>query len=115
MSSSSASIARGSSLYRPYSRSTSTGSVSSVENLPPRTIARVSKEIRDLMKKPPGGITLVVDPETGMPASLGEIVVSLIFSLMKTIVFSSNPTGFIYMDVSRGILADGTFEKVLST
>ncbi len=76
MSSSSTSIARGSSLYRPYSRSTSTGSVSSVENLPPRTIARVSKEIRDLMKKPPGGISLVVDPETGMPASLGEIVVS---------------------------------------
>lgn len=67
------------------------------------------------MKKPPGGITLVVDPETGMPASLGEIVVSLIFSLMKTIVFSSNPTVSINMDVSRGILADETFEKVLST
>lgn len=26
------------------------------------------------MKSPPGGISLVVDPETGMPASLGEIV-----------------------------------------
>lgn len=77
MSSSSSSVARGS-LYRPYGRSTSTGSISSVENLPPRTIARVSKEVRDLMKKPPGGINLVVDPETGMPASLGEIVVSLI-------------------------------------
>lgn len=73
MSSSTSSVARGS-LYRPYSRSTSTGSVSSVENLPPRTIARVSKEVRDLMKKPPGGISLVVDPETGMPASLGEVV-----------------------------------------
>lgn len=73
MSSSSSSVARGS-LYRPYSRSTSTGSVSSVENLPPRTIARVSKEVRDLMKKSPGGISLVVDPETGMPASLGEVV-----------------------------------------
>ena len=77
MSSSSSSVARGS-LYRPYSRSTSTGSISSVENLPPRTIARVSKEVRDLMKSPPGGISLVVDPETGMPSSLGEIVVSLI-------------------------------------
>lgn len=76
-SSASSSIARGS-LYRPYSRSTSTGSVSSVENLPPRTIARVSKEVRDLMKSPPGGISLVVDPETGMPSSLGEIVVSLV-------------------------------------
>ena len=68
-------IARGS-LYRPYSRSTSTGSISSVENLPPRTIARVSKEVRDLVKSPPGGISLVVDPETGMPSSLGEVVVS---------------------------------------
>ena len=77
MSTSSSSVARGS-LYRPYGRSTSTGSISSVENLPPRTIARVSKEVRDLMKSPPGGISLVVDPETGMPASLGEIVVSLI-------------------------------------
>jgi len=73
MSTSSSSVARGS-LYRPYGRSTSTGSISSVENLPPRTIARVSKEVRDLMKSPPGGISLVVDPETGMPASLGEIV-----------------------------------------
>jgi len=66
-------IARGS-LYRPYSRSTSTGSISSVENLPPRTIARVAKEMRDLVKSPPGGINLVVDPETGMPSSLGEVV-----------------------------------------
>jgi len=74
MSSSSSSVARGS-LYRPYSRSSSTSSsISSVENLPPRTIARVSKEVRDLMRKPPGGISLVVDPETGMPASLGEVV-----------------------------------------
>ena len=108
MSSSSASIARGSSLYRPYSRSTSTGSVSSVENLPPRTIARVSKEIRDLMKKPPGGITLVVDPETGMPASLGEIVVSLISCYMKATLLSCNPIGSVHMDLSRGIFADGT-------
>mmetsp|Transcript_26607 Transcript_26607/g.62507 ORF Transcript_26607/g.62507 Transcript_26607/m.62507 type:complete len:268 (+) Transcript_26607:181-984(+) len=66
-------IARGS-LYRPYSRSTSTGSISSVENLPPRTIARVSKEVRDLVRSPPGGVNLVVDPETGMPSSLGEVV-----------------------------------------
>lgn len=72
-SSSTGSVSRGA-LYRPYSRSTSTGSVSSVENLPPRTIARVSKEVRDLMKCPPGGINLVVDPETGMPSSLGEVV-----------------------------------------
>ena len=78
-SSSTGSVSRGA-LYRPYSRSTSTGSVSSVENLPPRTIARVSKEVRDLMKCPPGGINLVVDPETGMPSSLGEVVVSMFFT-----------------------------------
>ena len=75
MSYSSSSVARGS-LYRPYSRSNSTGSSSSIENLPPRTIARVAKEVRDLMKSPPEGISLVVDSETGMPSSLGEIVVS---------------------------------------
>ena len=74
--SSSSSVARGS-LYRQYSRQSSTGSISSVEHLPPRTIARVSKEVRDLIKTPPGGISLVVDPETGMPSSLGEVVVSL--------------------------------------
>lgn len=76
MSSSSSSGVARASLYRSFSRQSSTGSISSVENLPPRTISRVSKEVRDLMKSPPGGISLVVDPETGMPASLGEIVVS---------------------------------------
>jgi hypothetical protein len=65
-----------SSLYRPYHRSNSTGSSSSsIENLPPRTLARVSKEVRELIKNPPEGIRLVVDSETGLPASLGEIMV----------------------------------------
>jgi len=73
----SSSIARGSSLYRPYSRSSSTSSISSIENLPPRTLARVSKEVRDLMRSPPEGINLVVDNETGLPASLGEIVAEI--------------------------------------
>lgn len=75
-SSSSSSVARGS-LFRPYSRSNSTGSISSIENLPPRTLARVAKEVRDLMKSPPDGISLVVDSETGLPSSLGEIVAEL--------------------------------------
>jgi hypothetical protein len=76
MSSGSSSASRGS-LYRPYHRSNSTGSSSSsIENLPPRTLARVSKEVRDLIKNPPEGIRLVVDNETGLPLSLGEIVVS---------------------------------------
>ena len=79
----SSSIARGSSLYRPYSRSSSTSSISSIENLPPRTLARVSKEVRDLMRSPPEGINLVVDNETGLPASLGEIVVSLLLDVLQ--------------------------------
>lgn len=78
MASSSTGVARGS-LYRPYARSSS-GNSSSLENLPPRTLARVAKEVRDLMKNPPEGIRLVVDGETGLPSSLGEIVVSGLYS-----------------------------------
>jgi hypothetical protein len=73
MASSSTGVARGSS-YRPYAR-TNSGSSSSLENLPPRTLSRVAKEVRDLVKNPPEGIRLVVDGETGLPSSLGEIVV----------------------------------------
>ncbi|KAG7346560.1 ubiquitin-conjugating enzyme [Nitzschia inconspicua] len=63
------------SLYRPYHRSNSTSSSSSsIENLPPRTLSRVTKEVRELIKNPPEGIRLVVDHETGLPSSLGEIV-----------------------------------------
>mmetsp|Transcript_19155 Transcript_19155/g.31774 ORF Transcript_19155/g.31774 Transcript_19155/m.31774 type:complete len:238 (+) Transcript_19155:112-825(+) len=62
--------ARGS-LYRQYSRSSSNGSS---ENLPPRTLARVARELRDLHKNPPEGITLVVDSDGG---SLGEVVAEL--------------------------------------
>ena len=65
------------SLFRQYSRGSSGGvSSASIENLPPRTLSRVSKEVRDLIKSPPEGIRLVVDTETGLPTNLGEIVVS---------------------------------------
>lgn len=74
MASSTAGPAR-TSLYRQYSSRSSSGSVS-IENLPPRTLARVSREVRDLIKNPPEGIRLVVDEETGLPANLGEVVVS---------------------------------------
>lgn len=73
MSSSASGVARAGSMYRPFHRSNS--SSSSIENLPPRTLARVSKEVRELIKNPPEGVRLVVDIETGLPASLGEIVV----------------------------------------
>ena len=78
MASSATGAARGS-LYRQYSRgSNGGGSSSSIENLPPRTLARVAREVRDLVKNAPEGVSLVVDNETGLPANLGEVVVSLI-------------------------------------
>ena len=47
------------------------------ENLPPRTLARVARDVRDLVKSPPEGVRLVLDEETGMPDSLSEILVSI--------------------------------------
>ena len=57
-----------------YRRGASSSSISA-ENLPPRTLARAGREVRDLIKNPPEGIKLVVDNDTGMPSNLGEIVV----------------------------------------
>lgn len=58
---------------RSYSRS---ASISACENLPPKTLARVGREIRDLHKGPPEGVRLVVDSDTGVPSNLGEVLVS---------------------------------------
>lgn len=55
--------------------------------LPPRTLARVSREIRDLMKNAPEGTKLILDPETGMPPSLSEIMAEI-----------KGPTGTPYAD-----------------
>jgi hypothetical protein len=63
--------------FRQYSRSSSSSSTS--ENLPPRTLARVAREVRNLHKDPPEGVRLVVDPATGMPSNLGELMVRLVF------------------------------------
>jgi len=63
-----------------YTRSTSSSSTSSmsIENLPPRTLARVSREVRDMLKnKPAEGTKLIVDSETGLPQSLGEIMAEI--------------------------------------
>ena len=77
--------ARSGSLLRQYSRSSSgAGSSSSIENLPPRTLARVGREVQELIKNPPEGIRLVVDKETGMPANLGEVVVSSLLVMMRS-------------------------------
>ena len=39
----------------------------------------MARDVRDLVKKPPEGIRLVLDDETGMPGSLSEIMVRFIF------------------------------------
>lgn len=90
MASSTAGAARGSS-YRQYNRGSSS---SSIENLPPRTLARVAREVRDLHKIPPEGVRLVVDSETGVPSSLGEVLVSnitLTVRCCETIPMGSEP------------------------
>lgn len=60
-------------VYRQYS---SSSNLSSSENLPPRTLARLAREVRDLHKNPPEGVRLVIDDETGLPSNLGELMVS---------------------------------------
>jgi len=121
--------------YNPsYFRSSSHGSTASSnsENLPPRTLARVAREMRDLQKKPPQGITLVVDPETGCSASLGEIYADIEgpaetpyesrFFQLKLVIPSdfpsSPPRGFfltkIYhpnVDVSNGAICVNTLKR----
>lgn len=47
----------------------------STENLPPRTLARLAREVRDLHKNPPEGVRLVCDSESGLPDNLGELMV----------------------------------------
>ena len=49
--------------------------------LPQRTRLRLQKEVINLIKKPPQGIHLVVDSETGLPPSFTELVVSNIQSV----------------------------------
>ncbi len=48
--------------------------------LPQRARARVQREVLNLLKNAPEGIKLIVDPETGLPPSLNEIVVSYSFA-----------------------------------
>ena len=50
--------------------------------LPLRTRARVQREIISLLKNAPEGTKLIVDPETGLPPSLTDIVVSFIQTQM---------------------------------
>jgi len=61
-----------------YSQFSRTGSSSSglSENLPPRTLARLAREVRSLQKSPPEGVRLVVDEDSGLPANLCELMVS---------------------------------------
>lgn len=65
------------SLHRAYSHGSTSGGTTSSENLPPRMLARVAREIRDLHRNPPEGVRLIVDPETGCPDNLGEIMAEI--------------------------------------
>jgi hypothetical protein len=69
--------------YRQYTRAGS--SSSATENLPPRTLARVAREVRDLHKNPPENVRLVVDPATGMPNNLGELMVRTTVCLLALV------------------------------
>lgn len=60
--------------YSSSSSSYASKGVSLSENLAPKTLARVGKEVRDLIKNPPEGCKLMVDPDTGLPYSLNEIM-----------------------------------------
>lgn len=85
------------SLYRQYSRGSTAGG--SIENLPPRTLARVSREVRDLIQNPPEGIRLVVDEDTGLPANLGEVVVSDIVLIDGDVCKNSSARNFAQQSV----------------
>jgi hypothetical protein len=63
-------------VYRQYSSSSNTNGSS--ENLPPRTLTRLAREVRDLHKNPPEGLRLVVDDESGVPTNLSELMVRLV-------------------------------------
>jgi hypothetical protein len=81
MSTSSSSSAAARAVYRQYSSNSNSAS----ENLPPRTLARVAREVRDLHKNPPEGVRLVVDSDTGVPSNLSELMVRPKIALKRSI------------------------------
>jgi len=64
-------------MMRSYSTTNSSNRNSNNNNLPPRVLARVAREIRDLMKNPPEGLRIVLDSDTGLPTSLGDILAEI--------------------------------------
>ena len=75
-------------VYRQYSSSSNTNGSS--ENLPPRTLTRLAREVRDLHKNPPEGLRLVVDDESGVPTNLSELMVRVCLRL-KAMVTRAKP------------------------
>mmetsp|Transcript_34736 Transcript_34736/g.70273 ORF Transcript_34736/g.70273 Transcript_34736/m.70273 type:complete len:341 (-) Transcript_34736:1488-2510(-) len=66
-----------SSLMRSSLARSKSSSNSSSENLPPRTLARVAREVKGLLENPPDGVRLVLDLDTGMPSSLDNLVAEI--------------------------------------
>jgi len=55
----------------------SSSSYTCSDKLPPKTIARLVREVRDLITKSPEGAKLVIDHDTSMPSSLYDIQVEI--------------------------------------
>mmetsp|Transcript_32175 Transcript_32175/g.36586 ORF Transcript_32175/g.36586 Transcript_32175/m.36586 type:complete len:234 (+) Transcript_32175:113-814(+) len=116
------------SFQRQFSRPSAASNAN--ENLPPRTLTRVAREIRDLHKNPPEGIKLNVDGDGG--GSLGEVFAQIEgptgtpyegkFFQLKLLISadfpSSPPRGFfltkIYhpnVDLSNGSICVNTLKR----
>jgi hypothetical protein len=69
-------------------------SSTTTENLPPKTIARLVREVRDLVQIKSGegveGVRLIVDLDSGLPTNLGELAVCNYFSLCAIICHSGD-------------------------
>lgn len=85
-------------VYRQYS---SSSNLSSSENLPPRTLARLAREVRDLHKNPPEGVRLVIDDETGLPSNLGELMVSIQRCICRLHLFTASSTWYFRCNALR--------------
>lgn len=100
---SSSSTAARAAILQYSSRGSSSSSSVSSENLPPRTLARLAREVRDLHKNPPEGVRLVVDTDSGLPSNLSELMAELSgpqgtpyegkFFLIKLVFSSDFPAG----------------------
>ncbi len=82
--------------YDRFASSSSSSIGSSSENLPPKALSRVAREVRDLIKKPEEGVKLVVDSETGTPSSLAELTVRTYIAHIPYDVSKVKPSNILF-------------------